>query len=325
MERILIIDSLNTFLRVWASIPVISQTGEHIGGVIGFLRSIGLNIREYQPTKVLIVFDGTGGSHRRRKLFPEYKGNRTNKHTLRREFFATAEDEKLSQRNQLIRIIEYLNHLPVNVCVLDNIEADDVIAYVTSNICGDKTDTHVRIVSTDRDFLQLVNDRVEVYSPVKKKLYTPAEIAEEYNLHNTNYLIYRCLSGDDSDNINGVSGVGLKTLIKSFPDLINPNYTLENLQEYAKVQLETTKKPKKIYNTILDSWDIIERNYKLMQLHDTDISGISKIEILKRLNPETKPKLNYFKILQMMHEDGLYNQFKNPESWIRNTFNYLNL
>ena len=60
-DRVLIVDALNSWLRVWSSIPLISENGEHIGGIVGFLRSIGVNIRDFNPTRCLIVFDGKGG------------------------------------------------------------------------------------------------------------------------------------------------------------------------------------------------------------------------------------------------------------------------
>jgi DNA polymerase-1 len=322
-DRVLLVDGLNTWLRVWSSIPLISENGEHVGGIVGFLRSIGVNIRDFNPTRCLIVFDGKGGSMRRKKLYPEYKGNRSGKHNLRRDFFATKEEEQISMRNQLIRTINYLENLPVQVISMDNIEADDVIAYITSNYF-EKEANKIRIVSTDRDFLQLVNEKVEVYSPVKKKLYTPETIKEEYELDSTNYLIYRVLNGDASDNISGVDGIGLKTLLKSFPDLTLPNYGLNGFLEHSKVQVTNTKKPKKIYENVISHQDLIQRNYELMQLHDVDISGTAKIKISETLQT-TPTKTNHLKIRQLIGEDNLYNQFKNLDTWLTMTFNCLDI
>jgi len=75
-ENVLIIDGLNTFIRVFSVIPTTNDDGTHIGGIVGFLKSIGYTINMFRPTRCIIVFDGKGGSSRRRKLYPEYKAKR---------------------------------------------------------------------------------------------------------------------------------------------------------------------------------------------------------------------------------------------------------
>ena len=69
-ENVLIIDGLNTFIRVFSVIPTTNDDGTHIGGIVGFLKSIGYTINMFRPTRCIIVFDGKGGSSRRRKLYP---------------------------------------------------------------------------------------------------------------------------------------------------------------------------------------------------------------------------------------------------------------
>ena len=69
----LLIDGMNTFMRVWSMYPTTNDNGDHIGGYTGFLKSIGHAIRLRKPTRCIVVFDGKGGSARRRKLFPDYK------------------------------------------------------------------------------------------------------------------------------------------------------------------------------------------------------------------------------------------------------------
>ena len=72
-DRILLIDGLNTFIRAFAVNPSLNDDGIHIGGMTGFLLSIGYAIKNIKPSRVIICFDGKGGSARRRKIFPEYK------------------------------------------------------------------------------------------------------------------------------------------------------------------------------------------------------------------------------------------------------------
>ena len=72
-DHVLIIDGLNQFIRTWAVSPATNSDGQHIGGIVGFLQTIALSIRTLSPTRVIIAFDGKGGSSRRKKIYPEYK------------------------------------------------------------------------------------------------------------------------------------------------------------------------------------------------------------------------------------------------------------
>ena len=178
-EKVLIIDGLNTFIRVFSVIPTTNDDGIHIGGIVGFLKSVGYAIKMLGPTRTIIVFDGKGGSNRRRKLYPEYKAKRrTKKIRLNRvNDFENIEDERHSMMMQLSRCVEYLETLPVSILSVDSVEADDVIAYIAKQLLPKSKSI---IMSTDKDFLQLVSDRISVWSPTKKKLYKPDVVKEEY-------------------------------------------------------------------------------------------------------------------------------------------------
>ena len=75
-------------------------------------------------------------------------------------------------------------------------------------------------MSTDKDFLQLVDNRIRVWSPTKKKLYDLEKVLEEYKYYIKNLLLSRILEGDQSDNIKGVMGIGTKTLFEKFSTII---------------------------------------------------------------------------------------------------------
>ena len=75
-DRILVIDGLNTYIRCWSATPSLNEDGVHIGGIIGTLKSVAALIRQYKPTRCIIVFDGVDGNKRRRKLYPQYKEGR---------------------------------------------------------------------------------------------------------------------------------------------------------------------------------------------------------------------------------------------------------
>ena len=177
-------------------------------------------IRMINPHRVIVVFDGKGGSLRRKKIYPEYKSQRSARKILNPDNFTTVEEDKKSQMRQLYRLIDYLNTMPINVVCVDNIEADDAIAYLTTDIFNKEID-RVYIMSSDKDFLQLVTDKVYVWSPTKKITFTPDKMQEIYNINAKNFLLYRIVDGDASDNISGIKGVGLKTLQKNYPEFFN--------------------------------------------------------------------------------------------------------
>lgn len=321
-SRVLIIDGLNTFIRIFAAVPSINDNGEHVGGIAGFMKSIAANIRQFSPTRCVIVFDGKGGSGRRRKLYPEYKANRKNKTKLNRhEEFDNPEDAVESMKQQLSRIIKYLDNLPITYFAIDNIEADDSIAYLVTEYFQ-KRDSHVTIVSTDRDFLQLVNSQVNVFNPIKKKLYTEEEIIAEFGIHPNNYLLYRIIDGDASDNIKGISGVGLKTLIKEIPEITSVDLEVDDLIGICE-ELAKQKKPKKFVSNILENINVLQLNYKLMQLNTSDIPTNSKFRIIDCVSSDSV-SINHFQIRKLFAEDGLNTIVKDFDSWLSNSFGKLN-
>ena len=304
-DHVLVIDGLNNFIRCFSAIPMMSDNGYHIGGLIGFLRSLSYIIKLIRPTRILIVFDGKGGSQKRKKLFPEYKAGRAFKSKLNRRVEFTKEgDERTSMVQQMSRLMEYLDCLPVQTFSLDNVEADDVISYVANK----GNFTRCTIMSTDKDFLQLIDDRVNVYSPSKKKLYTTETLMEEYDIHPENFLMYRMVDGDKSDNIPGIKGIGLKTLIKLYPEISTEPVSLKELVSRD--------------NRLSDNLDILKRNFELMDLKEIIISGNAKQKVLDFV--DRKPNsLNSFKFRQMYLEDGFSNEIHNLEVWLRESWSIL--
>lgn len=319
-SRVLIIDGLNTFIRVFSAVPALNDDGMHIGGVTGFLRSVAAAIRQHKPTRCIIVFDGKGGSARRKSLYPNYKANRAVKTKFNRyEEFTSLQDEQVSMKQQFGRMIEYLQCLPITTMAIDHIEADDAIAYIANEIFTDP-EHKVTIVSTDRDFLQLVNDRITVWSPVKKIMYTPSVMREEFGIDSKNYLLYRALTGDKSDNIAGVNGIGLKTMIKQFPMMSNADeIDVESFVEYAT----TVDKKYKIHETVAKNKEQIELNYRLMQLKNVDISGTTKMLIMNLTDAEIN-KLDVLSFKRMFMSDKMYTVIKDLDTWMSSAFNPLN-
>ncbi len=307
-DKVLIIDGLNTFIRCFSAIPTLNDDGAHVGGIVGFLRSVGYAIRTIRPTRTVIVFDGKGGSNRRKKVFPQYKAGRNMSERLNRSYdFNNKEDEHESMIMQLTRVIDYLDYLPVTTITIQNIEADDTMAYVTKQIL---TTSKVVLMSTDKDFLQLVNHRVSVWSPTKKKMYDPPKVLEDYGIPSHNFAVYRSIDGDKSDNINGVRGWGLKTIQKKIPLLLEDKIlTIEDvIKEDEKLK---------------ENEEILKRNYLLMQLEEVDISTSAKTKILDKIR-EPINRLNKMQFQKKFIEDRLFATLPNMESWLVQCFAKLN-
>jgi 5'-3' exonuclease len=317
-DSVLLIDGLNTFIRVFTAIPTTNEDGIHIGGIVGFLRSIGYAINMVRPTRTIIVFDGKGGSNRRRKIFPEYKAGRKmslrlNRHT---DVSLTREEEHKMMIAQLNRLIEYLECLPLTITTMDNIEADDVIGYSSKHVFKDKC----TIMSTDKDFLQLVDERIRVWSPTKKKMYDEEKILNEYGINSKNFLLYRMMDGDKSDGIPGIKGAGQKTLLKIFPWLESPHkYTLDDLIKSSVPK----QKQFKLCTEIVNSKEQLEMNKLLMDLDDLNISGSSKLKIQEIMEKPIQRIIKH-KFQRMFLEDKMYTALPNLESWLTTTFNRLN-
>jgi 5'-3' exonuclease len=269
-------------------------------------------------TRTIIVFDGKGGSSRRRKLYPEYKNKRRGKIRLNRiNEYENIEDERHSMLMQLSRCVEYLETLPLTILSVDSVEADDVIAYIAKQLLPKSN--HI-IMSTDKDFLQLVNNRISVWSPTKKKLYKPETLKEEYEITSNNFLTYRILEGDKSDNIPGVNGIGIKTAVKRFPQLLEEkNVSVDDLLKISNKKKDELK----IYQNVLDSKKQLRLNYKLMQLNNVDISGSAKLKINRTVNGKIQElaKANFQK---MFIEDRMYGALPDIDSWMRLSWAKLN-
>ena len=310
-DRVLIVDGLNTFIRSFAVNPALNEDGLHVGGMMGFLKSVRYTCDILKPSRCIIVFDGKGGSKRRQKIYPQYKATRKVKRRLNRnvDWGTAPADEQQSMKQQMGRLIEYLEQLPLTLICVDGIEADDTMAYISQQLLP-KSD--IMLMSTDKDFLQLVDDRVKVWSPTKKKLYNKQAIFEEYGIHSHNILTYRILDGDKSDNIGGIKGAGLKTVKKFLPGILDDQkFTAKDLLEFAK---KSDNKIKFLEN-IKKSSNLIKRNYLLMQLNNVDIPNHTKMKIQGAVNGDV-PQLIKYKFQTMFLKDKLQTGIKNFDSWI---------
>jgi 5'-3' exonuclease len=315
---VLLVDFYNLFIRSFMALPSLNSNGIHVAGICGFLKSLGAAIKLINPSRVIIVIDGKGGSLKRRKLYPEYKAGRSTQLRFNRSYedLSSPELEEDSMKKQLFRTVSYLDTLPITCVALDNCEADDVIAELAQSYFKGK---NVYIASCDKDFLHIVNDNIRVWSPSKKKLYGCAEIFNEYGISCQNFIFYRVLEGDVSDNIPGIKGAGLKTILKCFPFLASSEKSsLDCIFKYCR----TAKAKYKLYNSILENTESVERNYQLMQLFDTQLQGTTQLRLMEMMDRPVN-RLNKTQFMRLVGEDNMRNNLENSAGWLSECFGKL--
>ncbi len=319
-DRILLIDGHNLFIRVFSAVPTLNDNGDHIGGMAGFLKSLGSMSRQFRPTRIIVVFDGKGGSARRRKIYSSYKEGRSVKFSLNRvaSLGQSDDDEMISMRRQFVRLADYLRQMPITIITVDNIEADDVIGYLCNSYFN-KEHQKITVVSSDRDFLQLVNNNVSVWSPTKKLWFGPQEVISTYGIPSHNFVLYRTFLGDKSDNIEGIRGIGEKTIKKKLPILLSDKIlTVDDLLEYCELN-----KTDKTCNKILEAKEVLHLNYKLMQLRDVDIALTLKNRIEQCVS-EPINTLNKLEFIKMFTQDKMFTSIPDLNSWMSTSFSSLN-
>jgi len=310
-DHILVIDAMNTLIRSFSLLKAMNPSGAHVGGLVGFLRSLGYVTRIFDPTRVVVVWDGKGGSGNRKNIDPNYKAQRATSRITHWGLYDTKEEETEALIGQLFRTQDYLECLPVHQMVVDKLEADDIMAYLAKRASG--AGKKVTIVSSDKDFLQLVDNNIEVYAPVKKKTFTKDNIFEELKVLPTNYNLVKALTGDNSDNLPGVKGLGIKTIVAEFPKLLTEKTDLDYVFKVAEEKLDG----KKIFAKIIHNWDRVETNFKLMDLHDTSLDD-KEVEYVEKILKSPVPDLQTGAFLHHLDQDKIEGVTKNTEGWLEN-------
>jgi DNA polymerase-1 len=317
-SRILIVDSMNMFMRSFSTINAMNPAGHHIGGLVGYLRSLGYAIKTFRPTRVILTFDGLGSTNNKKNLYPAYKGNRNITRITNWDTFDSKVDESQAMIDQMTRLIQYLQQLPVTLVSIDKIEADDSIGYIVDHFKKDKLCNEVTIMSADKDFYQLISEKVQVYSPTKRKTYKVKDIIEEFNVHPNNFLLYKVLMGDASDNLPGVKGLGPKKIVKLFPLGDEQEYDLEDLYSISEDNINGNG----LYQSVLEFKYQLSINYQLMNLRIPNISDSNRDDIKTLLNEEINT-LNVGAFMMLYEADGLSNSIGNTHSWLSEVFGSL--
>tara|TARA_Y100000114_G_scaffold154083_1_gene175349 strand:- start:3452 stop:4402 length:951 start_codon:yes stop_codon:yes gene_type:complete len=299
MKKVMIIDGLNMFLRSYIVVPSMDKHGAPNGGTYGFMKSLQKICGMFHPDEIIVCWDGEGGSQKRKEIDKNYKAGRKPVRFNRRLINLSPEESEKNKYNQQLRLMEYLNDLPVIQTMIDYIEADDVISYVVQH--EKYKDWEKVIVSSDKDFYQLISDKTKLYRPIQDDLVDYPSLMENFKIHPKNFALARSLVGDKSDNLPGVPRVGLKTVSGKFPFLKeSKQYEVEDIMEHC----ESLDKMLKVHENILEHSRLVEKNYKIMQLYSPSISYLHQKQINFCLQ-EFEPKLEKLELTKKLHYDGI--------------------
>jgi len=229
-EKLFLIDGTAIIYRAFFAFirnPLINSKGQNTGAIFGLVNTIIKMIDKYSIKNMVVSFDQKEKTFRH-KLDESYKANRP-----------PAPDDLVAQIEPIRQFFKDIN---INEVSVSGFEADDVLATLAENY---KKDYEVIIVTGDKDFSQLVDDRVKLYDPFKGKVTGTVEVIEKYGLKPEQFIDYLAICGDSADNIPGVKGIGPKGALK----LLTEYETLENIYENlenitpkgAKTKLEESR------------------------------------------------------------------------------------
>jgi 5'-3' exonuclease len=311
--KTLLVDGDNLFKIGFHGVKELYNGGDHLGGIYHFINILRKFLEEHNHDKVVVFWDGDSNSSVRKSIYPQYKANR------RQDMNEFKYESYLQQKS---RVKQYLEEIFVRQVEMTNNEADDLIAYYTKL----SVDEEIIIFSADKDLTQLISERVTIYSPTSKQYYGYGDMItiNKVNIPHQNVLLTKILTGDKSDNIDGIEMLGEKTLVKLFPELLEKLCTIEEILDNARNN-EQKKKPKALENILIGKTksgtfgqDFYETNKKIVDLHNPLITEEGK-ELVEQIYTDTIDPTDrgYKNLMRMMMEDGLFKYLpKNDEAWV---------
>jgi len=220
-DHFYLIDGSGYIFRAYYALPPLSRKSDGLptGAVSGFCSMLFKLLEESRsddsinkPTHFAVIFDSARKNFRN-DIYSEYKANRTE-----------APEDLIPQFEYIRKSVKAFN-LP---CIeLLNYEADDLIATYAKQII--EAEAKVTVISSDKDLMQLVSDKVRLYDPMKSKILGEKEVIEKFGVKPNQVIDVQSLAGDSSDNVPGVPGIGIKTA----SELINKYKTLDILLKKA--------------------------------------------------------------------------------------------
>jgi DNA polymerase-1 len=282
--KTLIVDGDWNLKRNYSARDILSINGEHCGGVFGFLENLGMIINKTLPDRVVVVWDGDMSGKLRHDFYPLYKNS--HKSWDEETYYKTIQEindeekRKISISNQKRKLKNIFENLFIRQVEVEYIEGDDLIAqYVLTK----EPKESIIIYSRDQDYYQLIDTDVSVLRPADGILLTEKNFKKLLGYTHKNCLLLKCFKGDPSDEISGVPGIGIKTLLDYFPLLKEEEYTVDRIISEAVALYNSQKKKHKTLEPIMGSRSIINRNWKLMDLKNPFLNegAIKEIELIR--------------------------------------------
>jgi 5'-3' exonuclease len=313
VSKTLLVDGDNLFKIGFHGVKELYNDGAHVGGVYHFINTLRRFLDEHNHDKVVVFWDGDSNSSIRKSIYPLYKGNR------RQDMNDYKYESYLQQK---ARVKTYLEEVFVRQVEMMNNEADDLIAHY----CKIATQENIIIFSADKDLTQLISERVTIYSPVHKQYFKNGDkiSINKVDIPHQNVTVCKIFTGDKSDNIDGIEGLGEKTLVKLFPQMLEKSCSVEELLDNA--QNIPQKKPIKSLSNILTGKtksgilgeEFYRINSKIVNLHEPLITDEGK-QLVEQIHTDTIDPTDrgYKNLMRLMMEDGLFNYLpKNDEAWV---------
>jgi len=312
---VLLVDGDNLLTIGFYGVKNYFYKGDHIGGLYHFINTLRKSFELYRLDKIVVFWDGEDGSATRKKIYSRYKENRRERNR--------SDKEKESYTKQRRRIQQYLEELYVRQGEFEFCEADDCIAEYTQ-----KSTENTIVYSSDGDLAQLVSDTTRIYNPSHRKLYSQDDIIqyEHQELHIQNVKIVKMICGDRSDNITGIYNLGIKKILKLFPELKTRPVTLNEIIKRSNELFEEDKNNKTVKNLLTgvtkygvygeEFFTLNESIVSLDQPFLTDDARETISDLIhENLDPEGR---SYKNTMKMMMEDGMFTVLpKSDDAWVK--------
>ena len=314
MTKTLLVDGNNLLKIGFHGVREFYHNGKHVGGVWHFLNTLRKFLEEQNYGKVVVFWDSKTSSSQRRLIYPKYKLNRKS---------SDSESKEESFAEQKQRVKQYLEEMFVRQLETEQAEADDLIA----QYCKISLDEEKTIFSSDRDLTQLIGEKVSIYSPSTKQYYKMGDTIKINDIEFPHYNVktVKILTGDSSDNIDGIFYLGEKTLVKLFPELLEElvqiPYILDKStkllkEEKGNVALQNLLSGKTKEGIFGDEFYVI--NQKLVDLDEPLISDEDKelvgLYYSESMDPDGRGHRN---LIRMMMEDGFFKYLpKSDDAWV---------
>ena len=290
LKKLFIIDGYAILYRAHYALirnPLITSYGFHTSALFGFTNQLIKIIKDENPDYLVCAFDSKEKTFRH-KIYSDYKANRPEM------------PEELQK--QIPHLWELLDGMNIPVLRKPGYEADDIIGTVTESVLDKKIQSY--IVSGDKDFMQLINDKIFLYTPGKRNsapdIYDKDGVIKKWGLPPEKIIDLLALMGDSSDNVPGVAGVGVKTAVKLLKEYDNIESVLDNASKISN---------KRVHNGLINGRDKAFLSKELVTIiKDVDVDTNVENFLLKSFDQEALGKkfeeLEFYALLKYLAIDA---------------------